>query len=82
MTEKRKREKEDDWRWTEIAHNRGEAHLGVMHGICVHAVEMHLNTFLFYAAVLCHGGSVGPSDTRKTSINQSSAGGRGAAAAH
>lgn len=52
MAEKRKREKEDDWRWTEIAHNRGEAHLGVMHGIGVHAVEMHLSTFLFYAAVL------------------------------
>lgn len=51
MTEKRKREQTDDWRWTEIARNRGEAHLGVMRGICVHAVEMHLNT-LFYAAVL------------------------------
>lgn len=51
MTEKRKREQTDDWCWTEIARNRGEAHLGVMRGICVHAVEMHLNT-LFYAAVL------------------------------
>lgn len=76
MTEKRKREKEDDWRWIEIAHNRGEGHLGVMHGICVHAVEMHLNTvFILCSCAPCDGGSVGPSDTRKTSINQSSAGG-------